>query len=97
MPPGPDPGPAGVDVDEPLALSAPLAWRLAAALCRPDPTTGEPCAWYHGLWQYLRLMRLVDPLSNHAAFFREAFATLSGRARTQPRPRLEGDSTAEAW
>jgi 2-polyprenyl-3-methyl-5-hydroxy-6-metoxy-1,4-benzoquinol methylase len=62
-----------------LELSAPLARRLAAARCRVDPETGRSCAWYHGLWQYLRLFELVETPRYHAAFFREALAALPER------------------
>ena len=60
--------------NEPLELSAPLAWRLAPTLCHKDPATGEDCAWSHGFWQYLRLLGLAGDPGNHADFFREAFA-----------------------
>lgn len=59
-------------LDEPLSSSAPMAWRLAPTLCAPDPAADGSCAWYHGLWQYLRLMQLVETPELHAAFFREA-------------------------
>ncbi len=61
--------------DEPLELSAPLAWRLAPALCRRDPATGEDCSWYHGAWQFLRRMDLVDAPGLDAAFISEAAAS----------------------
>ncbi|HSE96544.1 MAG TPA: class I SAM-dependent methyltransferase [Methylomirabilota bacterium] len=69
---------------EPLAESAPMAWRLAPTLCPIDPATGETCAWYHGLWQYLRLMDIVEGLRHQAAFFAQAFASVraeAGRSR----------------
>jgi SAM-dependent methyltransferase len=66
-------------VDEPLALSAPLARKLAGELCRTEPATGETCAWYHGFWQYLRLLGMGTSPAGHAGFFRDAFARLAGR------------------
>ncbi len=74
---------------EPLELSAPIARRLASALCRRDPATGESCAWYHGLWQFLRLMRLVDPLERHAEFFATALEPAAG-GRGAPRVLISG-------
>ena len=65
-------------LDEPLAASAPVAERLAAELCRRDPETGQTCAWYHGTWQYLRLLGLVSAPDRHADFF---FAALRRAAR----------------
>ena len=37
-------------------MSAPLALREARRLCLRDPENGEDCSWYHGIWQYLRLL-----------------------------------------
>ena len=42
------------------------------------PATGEDCAWYHGFWQYLRLMGLTKTSGGQAAFLVE---TLRGLAR----------------
>jgi SAM-dependent methyltransferase len=58
--------------DEPLGLSAPLARELAAKLCPFDPRRGTTCAWYHGIWQYLRLFDLNTTPRDHAAFYRAA-------------------------
>ena len=45
--------------EEPLAESAPVAQRLARELCPEDTAPGDGCAWYHGFWQYLRLLGLA--------------------------------------
>ena len=63
---------------EPLELSAPLARRLAPQLCRKDPATGEDCSWYHGFWQYLRLMELAVTPADHADFYHRAFQSVTG-------------------
>lgn len=60
--------------EEPLALSAPLARELAPRLCHDDPQRGS-CAWYHGFWQYLRLLDFVTTPRDHADFYREALQT----------------------
>lgn len=67
--------------DEPIQLSAPLVRQFAAKLCRRDPVTGEDCAWYHGLWQDLRLLGLVATPALHAGFFRAAMKRMADRRR----------------
>jgi hypothetical protein len=67
--------------DEPILLSAPLARQVAAKLCRRDSVTGEDCAWYHGLWQDLRLLGLVATPALHADFFLTAVKHLALRQR----------------
>ena len=64
-------------LQEPLELSAPLARELAPQLCRRDPQTGESCAWYHGFWQYARLLGLGTSPVGHARFLAEAFGELA--------------------
>jgi len=54
-----------------LELSAPLAHRLALRRC-------AGCGWYHGIWQYLRLLGFIDPTARHAAFFRRALRGVGG-------------------
>jgi len=68
--------PAAPAPEEPLAESAPLAWRLAEEQCRG-------CAWNHGLWQYLRLLGLVTSPSHQPGFYREALAGVDA-----PSPRV---------
>lgn len=58
-----------IEVDEPLALSAPLACRLAPGLCLRDPLTNQSCAWYHGVWQTMRLLELISSLRRENHFF----------------------------
>ena len=41
-----------------------------------DPASGESCAWYHGFWQYLRLLGMGTSPLGHAGFYQEAFARL---------------------
>lgn len=56
--------------DEPLEISAPVAWKLAARYCRLDPATGVTCAWNHGLWQLLRLMGIAGTAARRGEFYR---------------------------
>lgn len=56
--------------DEPLEISAPLAWDFAARHCRLDTSTGTTCAWNHGLWQLLRLMGIAGTAARRGNFYR---------------------------
>jgi len=58
-----------------LRQSASLAWRIAPVLCRPNDPAGANCAWYHGFWQYLRLLGLASSPQRHSAFFDDALRT----------------------
>lgn len=64
-------------IDEPLSLSAPLAARLASELCAKHPSSHRDCAWYHGAWQYFRLLDLVATPQDHTSFFLQALTTLA--------------------
>jgi SAM-dependent methyltransferase len=79
-------------VEEPLAESAPLAHRLAQTHCRPLPVTGEDCAWYHGFWQYLRIMGITKTSGGQAAFLVEQ---LRGLARGGQSPRVLVSGSAD--
>jgi SAM-dependent methyltransferase len=73
-----------MSLNEPLAVSAPLARKLAAELCWRDPATGENCAWNHGFWQYLRLLGMLTTPEDHAGFYAQALgplAAMPGQAR----------------
>ena len=63
--------------EEPIIVSAPIARRVAPGLCHVDPATGEDCAWYHGVWQYLRILDLVPTPARHAEFFLDALRSLA--------------------
>jgi hypothetical protein len=72
-------------IDEPLQQSALLAWQIAPGTCCTDPASGTSCAWYHGLWQYLRILKINSTPEHTAAFFDEAFGNV---ARAIKRPRI---------
>lgn len=46
---------------------------MAAQLCRRDSASGESCAWYHGLWQDLRVIGLAASPERQTQFFLDAF------------------------
>jgi hypothetical protein len=78
--------------EELLPESAPLAWELAPRLCRKDPATGESCSWYHGIWQFLRIMGLTSSAAQRAEFYhREIGAACAG----SPAPRILISGTAD--
>lgn len=58
-----------------LPHSAPLALERAAVLC----TSG--CDWYHGMWQYLRVLDMASTPHDSAAFYVRELAALSSGAR----------------
>jgi SAM-dependent methyltransferase len=77
--------------EEPLLESAPIAYRLAQAHCRVLAATGADCAWYHGFWQYLRLMDLAKTSGGQAAFLVDHLQTLA-RAGQSPRVLVSGSA-----
>jgi len=64
-------------IPEPLLESAPLAHRWASTSCTFDPSTGTSCAWYHGVWQYLRAMGLAPTLGEQGPFLLEKLRPLA--------------------
>ena len=72
MPDQPLPDPA-----ELLLASAPLARRWAARRCVADPFGGGSCSWYHGAWQYLRILDVVAAPREHAHFFSATLGRLA--------------------
>jgi SAM-dependent methyltransferase len=75
--------------EEPLELSAPIASRVAPALCRSDPVSGEDCSWLHGFWQYLRLIGLAATPERHAGFYVSAFGRVADENKA-PRVLVSG-------
>lgn len=77
-------------VDEPLNLSAPLAWQLASQLCAANiAATGVDCSATHAIWQYLRLLGLIGSLDARADFYWRAFDDVTGGADS-PRVLIAG-------
>jgi hypothetical protein len=64
--------------EEPLLESAPLAWKLAPELCGKDPESDGSCAWYHGMWQYLRIMGLASSARDRGEFYLQAVREFAG-------------------
>ncbi|MDR0783211.1 MAG: class I SAM-dependent methyltransferase [Propionibacteriaceae bacterium] len=45
----------------------------AAVFCTSDHVDPEDCSWYHGTWQYLRMLDMVATPSWHSYFYETAF------------------------
>ena len=65
------------DLDELLAISAPLAAAAAERHCHHDPVLGQSCHWFHAAWQYLRMLDLVSTPHRHRSFFLESLSALA--------------------
>lgn len=77
--------------DEPLEISAPIAWDLASRHCRRDPVTGATCACNHGLWQFLRIMGMAGTAAKRRSFYQIAIADFI-RVNSAPRVLISGAS-----
>src|SRR5262249_11259435 len=82
-----DPG----ELPEPIIESAPIAHDVAQRLCIRDPVISETCAWYHGFWQYLRVMGLNKTSVGHGTFFIDTLRSLRPRDAT-PRVLVSGSA-----
>ncbi|MFO7764363.1 MAG: class I SAM-dependent methyltransferase [Wenzhouxiangellaceae bacterium] len=72
----------GPDLDEPLGESAPLAHEWAQHLCPNLSAEPEGCDWYHGSWQYLRLLGVFESIRSDDDFLLPALRRLiEGGAR----------------
>jgi hypothetical protein len=66
---------------EPLVESAPLAWADAPTLCFTD-AEGRSCAWYHQVWQYLRLLGVISSVRTNTDFLVNAFRDAPGEGKS---------------
>lgn len=60
-----------------LRRSAPLAWSAAPTLCHVDAKTGANCSWYHGPWQFFRLLGVVSTATVHEEMMSQALRALA--------------------
>ena len=72
-----------------LLESAPLARAKAADVCGAGYPDEGGCAWYHGVWQYFRLLGVVSAPDRHAGFFRDTLGALFA-ARADARLLISG-------
>lgn len=82
-------GTVGHDVFEPLADTAPLAWRFAPRYCYRDEATQHTCAPYHRIWQYLRLLGVITSVRTNGPHYTANVARLTA-GREQPRVLVYG-------
>ena len=68
-------------IDEPLPRSAPLARRWAMTHCgKRGP---HACDWYHGSWQYLRMLGVFESIRSDDDFFMPNLARLLEEGATR--------------
>lgn len=66
--PNPDQDGDLLDLEEPMVKTAPLMELLSDAVCAGSYLS-EDCSWYHGAWQYLRILDLVSTPTWHPSFY----------------------------
>jgi predicted alpha/beta hydrolase family esterase len=69
---------AALALEEPLVLSADLVSGVADILCAGDHVSPGDCSWYHGTWQYLRLLDMVSTPTWHSDFYLDHLAAALG-------------------
>jgi SAM-dependent methyltransferase len=84
-----EPSAAPVELEEPLALSADLINGVAGVLCTSNHVDRHGCDWYHGAWQYLRLLNLVSTPTWHSEFYLEWLGTAAAKVQS-PRALITG-------
>ena len=89
---GSDGAPSFRNLEEPMLVSAPLAYQLAPILCRGSQIAEDDCSWYHSIWQYLRLFNMVSTPTWHADFY---FNSLTSAVRGVASPRILISGTAD--
>lgn len=71
-------------IDEQIRDFARLAWKTAPSTCLGDRDLEHGCAWYHGIWPWLRMVDVVTAPTDHANFYAKflgAFAREKNRER----------------
>lgn len=84
-------------VFDPVVEAGPLARSLAPRMCALDGHSSvdghsRSCAWYHGIWPYLRLLGITASPQRHERFF---FTTLRSMAGTGQFGRVLISGTAD--
>lgn len=65
------------ELDEPVSATAARADLLASMLCPRGGPVPDDCSWYHGTWQYLRLLDMVSSPTRHSAFYQRTLGALA--------------------
>lgn len=71
--------PSKLPVNEPLEISAPLALEWSMTECELEKGGSPGCAWYHGSWQWLRLLGLFNSLRSDDDFLLPMLQQLIGQ------------------
>jgi SAM-dependent methyltransferase len=79
------------DPDRLLRESAPLALERASWLCHRGPEGHDACDWYHGVWQYFRLLGVVATPWMQRRFYERVLGELAA-AGSHPRVLVSGAS-----
>ena len=74
-----------LDLTDLILKSAPTIRTMAPLSCNGGHVDQESCAWYHGIWQYLRLFDMVSSPGWHSEFYRRR---LRARIARLDRPRV---------
>ncbi len=52
-----------------MVQTAPLMDLLSSAVCGGSYVEDGDCSWYHGVWQYLRILDMVSTPTWHPRFY----------------------------
>ncbi len=77
------------ELKEPLSSSADYCYNIANKECVYDYVDFETCAWYHSIWQYLRLVDMVSSPEWHADFYINNFKKILSK-KISPRILISG-------
>lgn len=77
--------------DRLLTESAPLALERSAGLCHRGPGGHDGCDWYHGVWQYFRMLGVVATPWMQRHFYERALGELAASG-SHPRVLVSGTS-----
>jgi hypothetical protein len=80
-----------INIIEPLEESAPVIKSYADRHCLGAEGDGTGCRYYHGFWQYLRLLGLTNSLSSSAPHFLQLIDRFV-RGRSQVRVLISGSA-----
>lgn len=79
------------DPDRLLEESAPLALERSAGLCHREPGGDDGCDWYHGVWQYFRILGVVATPWMQRDFYERELGDLAAGG-SHPRVLVSGTS-----
>lgn len=81
-----------VDLTDPLLESADMIYETAKVVCTHNHVDRASCEWYHGVWQYLRLLDMASSPTWHSEFYGK---WLRHRMNNSAQPRVLITGTAD--